>query len=398
MGAQDSKVDLVEKMTPGEIEKRFGKIPAEYINLPIGVAIFTLDCDGMLCIDGANYMAEEITGLHIPDILGKKFEELYPDALRTGLLDTLLESVHEKVSREMIGYAPVVGSDRKVFKIKSFPMPNGRLGVIFNDVTNEIALQVKAEDLENELERCMTSRSEIIDAVPMGICILRPEAKGFVLISMNPEAERLLGINSNDATGRNHDVIWPGSDKQGLTEIIRQVSITGITYEIESLHYKNSHKQGYFHLRVFPAEGSLVGIVFQDITHKVKLEDELKKRNIFLENVLDSANLWINLIDPEGNITFWNKSAEEISGYSAGHVIGDKKIWDLLYPDPEYRDKIFSKMMDILSGNSVQDFETEIQSENGDKKKIIWYSTNLKDRDGKLLGSLTVGRHGSMKK
>ncbi|MCD6310120.1 MAG: PAS domain-containing protein [Candidatus Eremiobacteraeota bacterium] len=394
MGIHEYSINSIKKMSPGELKKRFGDIPPEYLLLPVGFAIFGSDDKGMLCLEGVNIEAEKITGFNVPENLGKTFEELIPDSLRLGLLDTILGSFHEKTVRESRGFISFTKTgERKAYKIKAFPLSDRSLGILFYDISREVNLQVKIEDLEKELEQALITRGEILDAIPMGICILRPlSSTKFTIVSLNNEAERLLGFQEEKVLGENFDVIWPGSYKQGLGEIIHQVAITGITYEIESLHYVNNDGQRYFHLRVFPIEGNLVGIVFQDTTRKVRMEEELKKRNVFLETVLESANLWINLLDAEGNVTLWNKCAEEISGYTASDVVGHKKIWEWLYPEADYRDKILSKALNVIAGETLKDFKTRIKTRDGKEKTIIWYSTNLKGKDGKILGSLAIGR------
>jgi PAS domain S-box-containing protein len=39
-------------------------------------------------------------------------------------------------------------------------------------------------------------------------------------------------------------------------------------------------------------------------------------------NILDSLDLGVCLVDPEGKITFWNSGAERITGYTRGEVLG----------------------------------------------------------------------------
>ena len=36
----------------------------------------------------------------------------------------------------------------------------------------------------------------------------------------------------------------------------------------------------------------------------------------FLKNIIESANVWINVLDEKKNVVIWNKEAERISGYS----------------------------------------------------------------------------------
>ena len=87
-----------------------------------------------------------------------------------------------------------------------------------------------------------------------------------------------------------------------------------------------------------------------------------------MESIIENANVWIDVLDEKGNVIIWNKAAEEISGYKAEEVIGHKKIWEWLYPDDNYRKKIFAKAMKIIRGEEVKAFETTITTKSGEKK------------------------------
>ncbi|MEM2990107.1 MAG: ATP-binding protein [Halobacteria archaeon] len=108
--------------------------------------------------------------------------------------------------------------------------------------------------------------------------------------------------------------------------------------------------------------------------------------------MLDTAVIWIDTLDTQGNVTFWNKAAECISGYSREEVRGHGKIWEWLYPDPDYRARILEKAMAIIQrGEKVENFETVIRTKKGEKRVISWHSNNLLDETGKIVGSIALG-------
>jgi PAS domain S-box-containing protein len=108
---------------------------------------------------------------------------------------------------------------------------------------------------------------------------------------------------------------------------------------------------------------------------------------------LESADLWINTLDLEARITFWNTTAETISGYQAAEVTGNSEIWAWLYPDAAYRAEVSAKVGNILQRDEiVKDFETTIRTKNGGIRIIAWWSRTLKDPEGRISGSLAIGR------
>lgn len=143
-------------------------------------------------------------------------------------------------------------------------------------------------------------------------------------------------------------------------------------------------------------DGRMVRLeIATDITEYKKMQEALKKdRNklaVLLEGMLDTTAVWINTLDEKGNITYWNTAAEQISGYQAGEVIGHDRIWDWLYPHPEYRTKINAVTCNIINkGERVENFETEIRRKNGEYRTILWHS-NCLNEDNKSIGSIAFG-------
>ncbi|EWG98015.1 sensor domain-containing diguanylate cyclase [Halomonas sp. BC04] len=120
---------------------------------------------------------------------------------------------------------------------------------------------------------------------------------------------------------------------------------------------------------------------------------ELHALSQFRESVIESAHVWINGLDREARVTLWNDAAERISGYRRDEVLGSDRIWQLLYPDPDYRSEIAGEVQQILcAGAEVQGFETTICTKSGEEKVIAWDSRQLTDEHGQVVGSVAIGR------
>ncbi len=120
--------------------------------------------------------------------------------------------------------------------------------------------------------------------------------------------------------------------------------------------------------------------------------EEIRNLSEFRESIIDNATVWLNVLDQDARVLVWNKAAEDISGYSREEVIGNDDIWQLLYPDAEYRNQIFSKAADIIhKGMVVEDLVTVIRTKTGVSRTISWYSKNLKSAAGVTMGSIALG-------
>jgi two-component system cell cycle sensor histidine kinase/response regulator CckA len=131
----------------------------------------------------------------------------------------------------------------------------------------------------------------------------------------------------------------------------------------------------------------------KEIRKYSQAEEEIIELSQFRESIIENANIWLNVIDANGNILIWNRAAEKISGYNKEAVVGHSKVWEWLYPDMEYREEIIAKANAIIQDNKiVEGFETNIRRKDGGKKIISWQSRNLKDDQSNIIGSIALGR------
>jgi len=87
------------------------------------------------------------------------------------------------------------------------------------------------------------------------------------------------------------------------------------------------------HVRTDP-EGNVLGYegINVDLSHRKKMERELKEANTFMLRIIQSSPNAIMAADMKGNIVIWNHAAEETLGYPMKEVIGKMNIVEI-YPE-----------------------------------------------------------------
>jgi PAS domain S-box-containing protein len=77
--------------------------------------------------------------------------------------------------------------------------------------------------------------------------------------------------------------------------------------------------------------------IYQNISYRKETEKKLKENEARMRSISESANDAIVMLDPFGNVSFWNNAAEKIFGYIRDEVMG-KNFHTLILPEHLYKD------------------------------------------------------------
>jgi PAS domain S-box-containing protein len=130
----------------------------------------------------------------------------------------------------------------------------------------------------------------------------------------------------------------------------------------------------------------------QEISERLRAEEDLREINNFLRNILDSSSsISILSMDLEQNILFWNKGAENIFGYKADEIVGKQKV-DILYADDETK-RIGEEIgLSIIKNKKEINREMKHVTKDGHE---LWINLNLTprfDEKGNVTGILGIGK------
>ena len=120
---------------------------------------------------------------------------------------------------------------------------------------------------------------------------------------------------------------------------------------------------------------------------------EKDKISNFLNNILESLTSGVLAIDLEGNVTLFNRAAEEILGYKAKEVIG-KPYLEVMGKGIEEKLSLpyllKSQNSHLREDGLCENREKEVLSTSGEKVPIGFSTSLLKDKEGEIVGAVEV--------
>lgn len=361
---------------------------------------FSVLPDALICTDDlgiilcANKRAEDIFGYSTAEIIGQSVEFLIPMNLHDRHTSYREKYTQKPTPRSM-------GSGLKIKGLRKngveFPVDislnhliiSGEIVIfaLIRDITD--ILKTENESHENEKKFILTIQG--IDEIIYSVKIDGNPNKGIVQF-VTGRVEEILGIKPEkfiNNSGLWFSLIHPDY----VSDIVEQTN--NLIKEKKSIkreyRIKSNKDAGYIWIedKVFPQlddSGNVVGLfgVARDITESKAEVERLMMQITILENVHDS----VVVTDLDGKITYWNKGAEKIFGYSAEEMLA--KTRDILFP-PDSGYDLKADFATLKKGNIIDREWKRL----GKDKKEIWLRTKrvlMRNKKGENIGYLGVSR------
>jgi PAS domain S-box-containing protein len=255
------------------------------------------------------------------------------------------------------------------------------------------AIVIENARLYEESERLRDFNTSILET--MGEALILENREGLITFA-NRRAQTLLGYSQEELLGQPRSVITLLEEQEAVAgQSTPSLPDRPNTYESRLLAKDAREIPVLVSGMPFTQGGRFSGTltIFTDITRLKRAEKEIRQLGQFLEGVIESTNVWLDVLDEKANVVLWNRAAEEISGYSQEEVMGHDKIWEWLYPDEAYRNRVLADAFAVIEGNYEDiDHETIIRCKDGQTRIISWNSRRLLDEKGTPMGSIAIGR------
>jgi len=303
---------------------------------------------------------------------------IHPDDL------PVIESAIERTITESV---PYYVEHRLVYPDGSTHWLNGQ-GEIYRDESGSpIRMIGTVQDItarkksEAELLESQQKLTMHLQRTPLGVIDHNPDAK---IIEWNPAAETIFGYSREEVVGKSAlglivtDTVKPQIE-QAWQALLSQQGGHKKTNE-------NITKDGrtiiceWYNTPLFDDKGKVIGVssLVQDITDRVRAQEELEKHRLHLEELvksrteeiheqaltIDQVNDSVVTTDLDGIVKSWNKGAVKMFGINATQAIG--KNISFVYPDDQH-DFLFKQILPQLKKKGELETEVEMQRKNGER-------------------------------
>jgi two-component system response regulator HydG len=230
---------------------------------------------------------------------------------------------------------------------------------------------------------------EIFDYLSIGVMILSPDRK---IISLNKSAEMIAGYAESDLLGEycHHIFLDPlCGEKCVYIEAIESGGKSGIIdFEVTDQTNKNSSITRIVSPIYGPDKTPLGCIeVFQDYSAFKDLIERVRHDDRRLKNILDHLDLGVLTVDRGGHITLFNSTAESITGFTRGEVLG--KSCGKLFGKAASQDMLLFKET-LADGRPRTSADGAIKTRQGQLIPMRANYMALKNENGSIVGGLAT--------
>ena len=116
------------------------------------------------------------------------------------------------------------------------------------------------------------------------------------------------------------------------------------------------------------------------------LEERFRQTSETLKAILDSSPLPIVVVDRHRRVLFWNRAAEQLFGYTAAEVMGQRS--PIVPPDQSSEGKAL--MPRVLAGASIVEQELPSHTKDGRPINVRAHFAPIADEGGRILGAISL--------
>ncbi len=246
-----------------------------------------------------------------------------------------------------------------------------------------------------ELAREHRFISAVLDTVGALVVVLDGQGR---IVRFNRECERVSGYRSDEMLGRRvWDELIPEPERQGVAEVFANLQAGHFPHHYEN-HWLTRHGEqrliAWTNTVLLDAAGQVEFVIGTglDITDRRRMEVTLRESEARLREITSELGDGIYVLDHAGHLTFMNRAAQEMLGWSESELLGLSAHESFHYQKPDGTQVPVCDCpvyKSIHSGETYRVHEDYFTRRDGTLFPVSFVSTPL-HRGGEIIGSVAA--------
>lgn len=257
--------------------------------------------------------------------------------------------------------------------------------IMLHDITEH-------KQFEGKLKHAAQEWRITFDAIGSGVALLDKEGK---ILRCNLALKNLLGKEFYEIFGQDcHELVHIQEKEETLEKEEKETCPIALAKTNKRRETRTLAKnKKWYYLSVDPMldkNNEFLGAVhiITDITDQKEIEEKLRAYMEFNKSIFETVQSLIVVLDQNMRIISINVFAAALLGYKQEELIG--RHWLEIIPE-EDKKEIEIMLKSCLSGGKVRGYELTLLVRENKRKIISWYSSELRDVEGKIAGIVIAG-------
>ena len=362
------------KLSKLETEDALVKYSDLYDFAPIG--LFAFDAEGL--IQEVNLAGAKLLGVERRNLMNRHFQlfvapkdrHFFDDFCKKAFETSIKQTCELNLLRDG---KPAVHARIEGIAAEDGPLNGRQCRIAAIDITERKQAEKALQQSEQRYRNLFESMDE-----GFALCEMIYDEAGkpvdFRYLNVNPSFARLTGL-SEQVAGKTVRELIPGIEPFWV-ETYGRVVQSGLSERIDnSVAALGRHYEVY----VWRSGIGRFAAIFNDITERKRMENELSETRDYLENLINHANAPIIVWDAFSRITRFNHAFERLTGLRATEALGEPL--SILFPENSQEESL-DYIGRTLSGERWDAVEIPILGTDGSVRTVLWNSANIYGKDG----------------
>jgi PAS domain S-box-containing protein len=214
---------------------------------------------------------------------------------------------------------------------------------------------------------------------------------------VNPSFSEVTGYSTKEAIGQNPRILKSGNHPNSFYKDLWETILSGKTWRGEILNRKKNDEEFWESTSISGIKndkGDITNFVAvkQDITDRKHAEQAISESRAKYRDLVENANCIIFQMDPQGQITFFNRFAQEFFGYSQAEILGRSVVGTIAPATDSTGRNLQIMIQDIVKHpEKYKDNENENIRRNGELAWVAWTNRAIYDAENRLSEILCIG-------